>query len=192
MPRRNTRDRRHLIDHHVYNRHRDREAMFLDDRDRDQFLWMIERHLSKTPHFDAKGRPYANRRHQVALLAFALMPNHFHLILRQLCPGGLAAFMRPLMSSYVRYFNRRHEATGAMCSDRYRAVPRLDARSRRTAILYVHDNHPRECICRYCSNRYYADPSGPVPSWIDVSTGLNLFGGAERYQHHRAARAYLL
>lgn len=192
MPRRNTRNRRHLIDHHVFNRQRDRQAMFLDDDDRRTFLWMIARHLSSVPHFDRRGRPYADRRGDVKLLAFALMVNHFHLVLRQLRSGGLESFMRPLMSQYVRYFNRRHGSTGEMFRGRYRAVPRIDARSRRSAIAYVHDNHGRDCDCAFCSARYYADPEPATPSWIDRDAGLEIFGGREAYLTYRDARAYLL
>jgi hypothetical protein len=163
--------------------------MFIDDADRDTFLWMIWRHLTVTPTFDAGGRPYRPLGDQVTVLAFALMTNHFHLVLRQLRPRGVETLMHRSMSSYVRYFNRRRGDSGAMFDGRFRAALKADRRSQLNAIAYVHDNHGLSCNCKYCSHRYYDDPEAPVPSWVSSGLGLELFGGPEQYRSYRVMRA---
>ena len=46
--------------------------------------------------------------------AYCLMPNHFHLLLRQATKDGMAEFLRALATSYVMYFNKKYERQGAL------------------------------------------------------------------------------
>lgn len=189
MPRRNTRNRRTSIrEYHTYNRDADQEPMFFDDQDRHKFLSIVQRYLALEIHTDSRGRPYRNLRGHVRLLAFAVMTTHFHLVLRQLRAGGLDTFMNRVMSTYVRYFNRKYELTGPMCEDRFRSAIKLDRRSQLNAIAYVHDNHGADCHCDFCSHRYYANGAADVPSWLDAGFGLEKFGNVERYEAYREMR----
>jgi hypothetical protein len=192
MPYRNTRNRARInTDFHVYNRERNRGPLFIDDDDRRMFLWIVRRYLSTVQHSDSRGRPYRNLRPQVRLLAFAIMGNHFHLVLRQLRAGGMETFMNGVMSSYVRYFHKRHGGSGSRFTERFRAVEKLDRRSRLNVIAYVHDNHALDCRCDFCSHRFYLDPTGEVPSWIEAEAGVRMFGGVEKYVEYRTHRSGL-
>jgi hypothetical protein len=189
MPHRNSRERSRAVrDFHVYNRQRDRDPIFRDDEDRRTFLWMISRYLTPVPQHDLRGRAYRNLRGHVEVLAFALMLNHFHLVIRQLRPGGLRMLMNGAMSSYVRYFNAKYGEDGSMFGERYRAAEKSDRRSLLNAISYVHDNHAIDCGCEFCSHRFYADPRSEVPSWLAAETGLQRFGGHDRYLDYREMR----
>lgn len=175
---------------HVYNRRLNRERMFFDDLDRDNFLECLVRYLTKSPSFDARGRPYANLRNQVRLVTFSLMPNHFHLVLFQIKPGGIERLMHAALDGYVQKFNRRHGVIGNMFNGEYRARPLNGRREELDAILYVHDNHERGCECRYCGNRWF-DDADDSPGWIEASAALELFGGYDGYAAYRQARAQL-
>lgn len=59
----------------------------------------------------------------VRLVAFTLMPNHFHLLLQQLVDGGIQTFIARWLGSYSRYFNERHERVGALFQAGFKAVP---------------------------------------------------------------------
>ena len=48
----------------------------------------------------------------VAIGAFCLMPNHFHLVLKEVSEGGITAFMRKIGTAYALYFNARHKRAG--------------------------------------------------------------------------------
>ena len=48
----------------------------------------------------------------VEIMAFCLMPNHFHLAVRQVKEGGISLFMKKLGDSYVGYFNKKHQRVG--------------------------------------------------------------------------------
>lgn len=52
------------------------------------------------------------RKPLVEVLAFCLMPNHYHLVLRQLVDGGISLFMKKLSNSYTGYFNEKYKRKG--------------------------------------------------------------------------------
>lgn len=176
--------------YHVFNREKDREPMFLDDEDRRTFTWMVGRYLTEKPTLDARGRPYRNLRSMVRLEAQALRDNHFHDGVFQIVPGGIEALMNGVMTSYVRYFNRRHGKSGNMFRGEYRCIPKRDRHSQRVMFSYIHDNHGPACFCEFCTHRYFADPTD-VPSWLDVERPLRIFGGPDGYHRFRAARVVL-
>ena len=90
--------------HHVMVRGVERRRLFLDDRDYEEFLGRIPRALEKAP---------------CRVLAWALMPNHVHLLVRS-GDRGLASFMRRLMTGYAMAFNRRHRRVGHLFQGRFR------------------------------------------------------------------------
>ncbi len=58
----------------------------------------------------------------VEIIAFCLMPNHFHLILRQLKEKGITKFMQKLGTGYTMYFNQKNKRTGALFQGRFKAI----------------------------------------------------------------------
>jgi len=50
----------------------------------------------------------------IEIYAFCLMPNHFHLLLKQVRDGGIARFMRNVQNAYAKYFNIRNERFGSL------------------------------------------------------------------------------
>lgn len=182
MPRRNTLKR--LLGgtlYHVYNREASREKMFRDDEDRRFFREILRRHLSSEEVRDQRGRPYRKLRDRVRLAAFAICWTHFHLILFQIEAGGLESLMRSVMSAYSQYFKRKYGRDAAMFDAQYRARPLIGKREKLTAIAYVNENHGEHCFCEYCSHSEYATDGRDAPDWLDVASGLRLFGGASVY-----------
>lgn len=55
-----------------------------------------------------------NAKHYVDILAFALLPNHFHLLLRQNKKDGISNFVSRIENSYVRYFNTKNSRKGPL------------------------------------------------------------------------------
>ena len=92
--------------HHVMVRGVERRRLFLDDRDYEEFLGRIPRALEKAP---------------CRVLAWALMPNHVHLLVRS-GDRGLASFMRRLMTGYAMAFNRRHRRVGHLVQNRFKSI----------------------------------------------------------------------
>lgn len=58
----------------------------------------------------------------VEIGAYALMPNHFHIVLKELVEGGRAKFMQKLITGYTMYFNKRHQHVGPILSGTYKSI----------------------------------------------------------------------
>jgi len=58
----------------------------------------------------------------VQIISFALMPNHFHLLLRQSKDGGISKFIRQITDSYTKYFNTKNDRIGPVFQGPFKAV----------------------------------------------------------------------
>jgi len=75
----------------------------------------------------------------VEILTFCLMPNHVHLLLRQLREKGISKFMQKL-GAYALYFNQRYKRKGHLFQGRYKIVPIKDNEQLKTVFVYIHSN----------------------------------------------------
>lgn len=93
--------------HHVIQRGNNRQALVADTVDRERLLSLW---ADQAPRFG------------VALHAYMLMDNHFHLLVTPSTADGLPQFMQAVGRSYVRSFNDRHGRSGTLWEGRYRAT----------------------------------------------------------------------
>lgn len=129
---------------HVYNRGVDRRITYHDDADLERFVRGLiafndvrkrEVILSRL-----RCRPQRSSQPLVKILCYALMPNHYHLLLQQLREGGIATFMQRLGRGYAAYFNHRNNRTGSLWESEYKAVRiKTDAQLLQTS-RYIHLN----------------------------------------------------
>ena len=80
-----------------------------------------------------------NRDRIVDVLAFSFMPNHLHLILKQLKDNGVVEFMKKVNGGYAKYFNEKYQRNGHLFN-KFRAVHIEDDQQLRIAFVYVHTN----------------------------------------------------
>ena len=122
--------------YHIYNRGVDKRDIFMDDEDRFRFIHDLFEfndenavsnlgiHLN-TNKTKEVGLPYINRKPRkvlVEILAFCMMDNHYHMIVRQKAENGITEFMRKLGTGYTNYFNQKYERTGALFQGRFKSV----------------------------------------------------------------------
>ena len=93
--------------HHIIQRGNNRQAIFMDAAD---FEFMLDLLTEQSKKF------------QVAVHAYVLMTNHFHLLATPDTVDGLPLMMQSVGRSYVRYFNHRHGRTGTLWEGRYRST----------------------------------------------------------------------
>lgn len=93
--------------HHVLQRGNNMQPIFIDDEDYRFMLTLLVEHA---------------QRDKVAIHAYVLMPNHFHLLLTPQTDRGLSSMMQGVGRRYVQYFNRRHQRSGTLWEGRYRAT----------------------------------------------------------------------
>lgn len=76
----------------------------------------------------------------VEILAFTFMPNHIHLLLRQLKPDGVSIFMQKFNSGYTVYFNNKHHRAGHLFQGRFKARHIDGDEYLKTVLTYIHTN----------------------------------------------------
>ena len=125
-------------------------------------------------------------RHKVKVLAYCLMPNHYHLLVS--CPdAGLSAFMHWIGSSYARYHNDRLDRDGPIFRGRFHALCVDTDDYLACAGRYIHRNpldfRPDEPLDQYrwSSYRYFVTPATP-PKWLSTSELIEPIGGRARYR----------
>jgi len=76
----------------------------------------------------------------VEILAFCLMSNHVHLLVRQIREGGISKFMRKIGAGYGNYYNQKYKRTGHLFQGRYKIVIIKNNEQLKTAFVYIHTN----------------------------------------------------
>ena len=78
--------------------------------------------LSKDQREEIFSRLKKEKNFRVEIIAYCLMPNHFHFLLKQTKEGGIANFIRLSTNSYARYFNTKYQRKGSLFEGRFGAV----------------------------------------------------------------------
>lgn len=76
----------------------------------------------------------------VAVGAYCLMPNHFHLLLQEATDGGISRFMQRLGTSFSKYFNIKYDRVGNVFIKPFRSKHIRDDRYLKRAFQYIHLN----------------------------------------------------
>ena len=58
----------------------------------------------------------------VEILAYCLMPNHFHFLLKQLVDNGISNYLSKFSNSYTRYFNTKHNRVGPLLQGKFKSI----------------------------------------------------------------------
>jgi len=133
--------------YHVYNRGTDKRTTFMDTPDYQRFLGDLVCFNDVDAPVHSRTRSdallYAEvepRQPIVEIAAYCLMPNHYHLLLRQLTDGGITLFMRKLGTGYTMYFNARNARSGVLFQGRYKAKHISNQQYLVHLIHYIHAN----------------------------------------------------
>ena len=128
----------------------------------------------------------ATARHQVKILAYCLMSNHYHLLVS--CPeAGLSAFMHQVGSLYARHHNDRLGRDGPIFRGRFHSLFVDTDEYLACAGRYIHRNpldiRPQEPLDQYrwSSYRYFVT-AAEAPDWLSTSELLGPVGGPAHYR----------
>jgi REP element-mobilizing transposase RayT len=166
--------------HHIICRGFERRAVFRSDEDREDFINRLSRIVTET---------------KTACYAWALIPNHFHLLLRN-CGTPITTTMRRLLTGYAVSFNRRHNRKGRLFRNRYKSILCQEERYLMELVRHIHLNPLRAGVVSnldmldrypYCGHSVVM---GKVEaSWQDTNKLLALFSenpldGINRYRRY--------
>ena len=159
--------------YHLYNRGIDKRTIFKDDQDYSVFLGLMKKFLSPDhPNKSGRHKP-AYLGGKMKLLAYCLMPNHFHLLVYQSDETAVTEFMRRVMTGYAMYFNARYDRKGALFEGRYKASAINKDSYLHHISRYIHQNPEDYEHWPYSSLPYYQGKKDA--KWIDVMPILSLF-----------------
>jgi putative transposase len=126
--------------YHLYNRGVEKRSIYHDDQDYTVFLSLLKEYLSPKNEVEIRrelGRSKMtpsersqiwhslrrkNFNSDIRLLAYCLMPNHFHLFIRQQTTLTMNQFMGSLSASYSAYYNHKYDRVGTLYEGVYKAV----------------------------------------------------------------------
>ncbi|MBD3319899.1 MAG: hypothetical protein GF350_02270 [Chitinivibrionales bacterium] len=109
---------------HIMSRGLDGIGIFTEDDERYEFLYRLKKYLRSTGYL---------------CYAWALMDNHYHLLLRT-NENPMSKVMRGLNGGYARWFNKRHGRRGYLLQDRFKSILCQDTEYAKQLIRYIHLN----------------------------------------------------
>jgi len=162
--------------HHIIVRGIERRKIFLDDTDRNNFLDRIGGIITET---------------KTGCYAWALIPNHFHLLL---ITGqvSIATIMRRLLTGHAGFFNKRHRRSGHLFQNRYKSILCQEDTYLLELVRYIHLNPLRARLIKdfdllgkypYCGHSVLM---GKVKNdWQNIEWVLRLFDERIRVARRR-------
>ncbi len=119
--------------YHIYNRGVEKRQIFMDNSDYFRFIHNLfefndeapalnlNYNLSRAPEIATQNASKRKRKLLVDILAFCLMPTHFHMMVRQRVDWGISKFMQKLGIGYTNYFNTKSKRAGVLFQGKYKA-----------------------------------------------------------------------
>lgn len=177
--------------YHIYNRGVEKRKIFLDDQDYRVFLSYFKLYL--TPKEESASEilksnlKIENKEKEISeiyqlnnffnkiyLISYVLMPNHFHIELKQNNKKDIESFMRSLITKYSKYFNKKYQRVGPLFQGRYKAILVQSTEYLLYLSKYIHLN-PVDILSQGQSLEEYPWSSYPVylkqfkVSWLKVN-----------------------
>ena len=141
--------------HHIIVRGIERRKIFRDDQDRNNFIERLGKILEQS---------------KTGCFAWALIPNHFHLLLRT-GKASITSVMGRLLTGHAIYFNRRHRRQGHLFQNRYKSILCQEDTYLWEFVRYIHLNPLRAglvkvldpCVSYRCLYPYGERPKVSIP-----------------------------
>lgn len=162
--------------HHIIQRGNNRQMIFVDAQDFETMLRLLAENAAKFG---------------VAVHAYVLMDNHFHLLATPSTVEALPLMMQAVGRSYVRYFNQRHGRSGTLWEGRYRSCPIQSENYLLACQRYIElnpvraglANHPADYRwSSYQANALGSDESLVTPHALYLSLGTEATSRQSAYQ----------
>ena len=149
--------------YHVYNRGSEKRTIFQSHRDYTKFLARTKENAKK----------YA-----IDILAYCLMPNHFHFLMQQTSDASLASCMNALQLGHARFFNTKYDRVGPLFQGRFKAkivesdeyLLQLSAYIHRNPVANLINSDNAKKSRNLIHNRLVNFPYSSYPEYIGLET----------------------
>lgn len=151
--------------HHVIQRGNNRQKVFFARATREKYLDLL--------------REYSQR-WDISILAYCLMTNHIHLLVKPTQPDSLAKMMQGVTLGYTRYRNKRYKKTGRLWESRYYSSIIDEEKYLWAVARYIEQNPVRAGIARQAEDYPYSSALAHIKGIKDETLNEPLFDDAER------------
>jgi putative transposase len=159
--------------HHIVERGNNRERVFGNPRDYEKYLSFLSKYSEEK---------------EAAVLAYCLMPNHIHLLVRPSGEETLAKMMQGVTLCYSKYFNRENGRTGRLWECRYYSAI-VDGDSYLwTVSKYIENNPVRAGIVKKPEDYPYSSARAHILGNKDLILQEPLFDAGELDEYRRFVR----
>ncbi len=178
--------------YHLYNRGVEKRDVYLNYWDYRRFFKSLYYYqfLGPKPSFSKFSKSESNlfkpvlEKKIVEIICYCLMPNHFHLLVRQLKDNGISNFMGQLLNSYTKYFNIKHTRVGPLFQGSFKAV-RVETDEQLVHLSrYIHLNPVVSEIVKRLDEYQWSSFKEYMtqPNLCSSSEILNFFSSKEKYR----------
>lgn len=131
--------------YHIYNRGVNKYDIFLNNHDKDRFIRLLFLCNSDKPiilkEFQGRSLEDIERKKTIVdIVAYCLMPNHFHILIKEKIEGGITLFMKKILTAYSMYFNKKNNRTGPLFESRFKATHANEDNYLKYLLSYIHLN----------------------------------------------------
>jgi REP element-mobilizing transposase RayT len=194
--------------YHIYNRGVEKRAIFTTKEDYQRFLstliyyredqdlpYAIHERLNSTAKLLQESANPKGLQERIKIIAYCLMPNHYHLVLKLISTGGISQSISDIQNSHTKYFNERYERTGVLFQGTFKAKEVGDESSLLQLTRYIHLNpllsrksNPTGLIKTpqswlYSSYQEWVELKNPhIVDEEEVKRWLSLANGAKNYR----------
>jgi putative transposase len=159
--------------HHVIQRGNNKEKLFFDKKDREQYLSLLKKYADK---WDSP------------ILSYCLMSNHVHLLTRPKEEESLYKMMQGITLCYTQYINRKYKRTGRLWESRYHSCI-VDKEKYLWAVArYIEQNPPRAKIVKKEEDFPYSSARAHIKGIRDEVLGEDLFEEGQRKDYREFIR----
>lgn len=171
--------------YHAYNRGANKDLVFKNEVDYRVLLGLFKKKLSPTLSIIDKHTGHTSEvendeyiGEEVQLLGFCLMPNHYHLIIKQYTESGMTELIRSVFTSYSMYFNKRYGRSGSLFQGVYKATDINNEKHLGYLSAYIHLNPVKDGLVKnpeeweWSSYDYYLGKKRA--EWLSTETFFNL------------------
>ncbi len=184
--------------YHLFNRGVEKRVIFSNERDYQRFLETLYYYQfsGPKPQFSTRDRfktnDFRNNPKIIEIICYCLMPNHFHLLIKQLKDRGIQEFMQKVINSYTKYYNTKHTRVGHLFQGAFKAVSVEHEEQLLHVSRYIHLNPYAGGL----TNHLEEYPYSSYPHYIGLSQDklceseivLNLFKRPGEYKEFVAVR----
>ncbi len=196
--------------YHILNRSLQRIPIFQNTKEKKRIINLINYYsfknrpckFSRYKQFSKERREKIilelnpGRKKRVEIICYCLMPNHFHLLVKQAQDNGITRFMCDLQNSYVRYYNIKHNRKGPLFESQYKAIRISNEEQLLHVSRYIHLNPYSGYVVKNINELINYEWSS-FKEYLNLTTQelcnkniiLNKFNNPEKYKQFVLSRA---